>query len=127
MKLFKKKPQEQQLTRPEALACIPIISPTVSWEILENGDILIEYPLAIKPFFIQLAKRFRQGREERATKKLQLDNMGSAVWQMIDGEKHVKKIITLFAKTSGVTLLEAERSVTAFFRDLGKRGLIIIR
>ena len=127
MKLFKAKPQKQQLTRPEALACVPIISPTVSWEILENGDIIIEYPLAIKPFFIQLAKRFRQGAEERATKKLQLDNMGSAVWQMIDGKNNVKKIVTLFAKKTGVTLPEAERSVTAFFRDLGKRGLIIIR
>jgi hypothetical protein len=53
--------------------------------------------------------------------------MGSAVWHMINGKNSVKKIVTLFAKKTGVTLPEAERSVTAFFRDLGKRGLIIIR
>jgi hypothetical protein len=135
MKLFRKKAepkglsteQAKGLTRTEALASIPQISPSVTWEILKNGDILIEYPLNIKPFFIQLTSRFHKGQEQRTTKKLQLDSMGSSVWQMFDGVKEVKTIIRQVSDQSGLSLQEAEISVTTFLRQLGRRGLILIR
>ena len=72
MKLFKKKAAKGQakgLTRTEALASIPLRSPSVTWEILENGEILIIYPLHIKPFFLQLFSRFNKGQPQRPTKK----------------------------------------------------------
>ncbi len=94
---------------------------------LESGDILIEYPLPIKPFFLQLANRFHKGIEQKPTKKLQLDAMGSTVWQMFDGEKDVRTIIGEVAERSGLSRLEAEISVTAFLRQLGRRGLVLIR
>jgi len=127
MKLFKSKPQERLLTRTESLACIPQKSPTVAWEILENGDVLIEYPLDIKPFFLQLAERFQKKRQEKMTKRLQLDNLGSMVWDKVDGERNVKTIIQQFAADTGISIQEAELSVTTFFRDLGRRGLIQMR
>lgn len=139
MKLFNKKAgykglprrqskgQTQELTRTEALAGIPVRSPSATWEILENGDVLIEYPLAIKPFFIQLAKRFQKGHEQKPTKKLQLDGMGSKVWLMFDGVKEIKMIIYQVADQSGLSLQEAEIAVTTFLRQLGRRGLILIR
>jgi hypothetical protein len=134
MKLFKKKtghkkgPKEpaKGLTRTEALASIPLRSPSATWEILEDGDILIEYPLSIKPFFLQLFSRFNKGQEQRPTKKLQLDAMGSKVWQMFDGKKEVKTIIREVAEETGLSLQEAEISVTTFLRQLGRRGLILI-
>lgn len=135
MKLFRKKGaskripkgQAKELTRTEALASVPQRSPSATWEILENGDILIEYPLDIKPFFLQLAARFNKGQEQKHTKKLQLDSMGSTVWQMFDGVKEVKTIIGEVADQSGLSLQEAEISVTTFLRQLGQRGLILIR
>jgi hypothetical protein len=134
MKLFRKKiapkgrykRQPKELTRTEALASIPQRSPSVTWEVLENGDILIEYPLNIKPFFLQLANRFHKGEEQKLTKKLQLDSMGSKVWQMFDGVQEVKTIIREVADQSGLSLQEAEISVTTFLRLLGRRGLILI-
>ena len=134
MKLFRKKTapkglhksQAKGLTRTEALASIPQRSPSATWEILENGDILIEYPLGIKPFFLQLANRFHRGQEQTPTKKLQLDSMGSRVWQMFDGVKEVKTIIREVSTESGLTLQEAEISVTTFLRQLGRRGLILM-
>ena len=134
MKLFRKKAERQELskkqakglTRTEALASIPQISPSATWEILENGDILIEYPLNIKPFFIQLTSRFHKGQAPKPTKKLQLDSMGSSVWQMFDGERDVKTIICEVSNQSGLSLQEAEISVTTFLRQLGRRGLILI-
>jgi len=129
MKLFKKKragKERQGLTRTEALAGIPRRSPSAIWMVLEDGDILIEFPLNIKPFFLQLANRFQKGPQSRPTKKLQLDQMGSRVWQMFDGEKDVKTIIREVSEFSGLSLQEAEISVTAFLRQLGRRGLVII-
>jgi len=130
MKLFRRKTRHKEsakeLTRTDALASIPQKSPSATWEVLENGDILIEYPLNIKPFFIQLANRFHQGEEQRPTKKLQLDGMGSKVWQMFDGEKDVKTIIREVSSQSGLSLQESEISVTTFLRQLGRRGLILI-
>ena len=131
MKLFRKKKAPQGvvkgLTRTEALAGVPRIPPSATWVVLENGDILIEYPLHIKPFFIQLANRFDKGVKPRPTKKLQLDGMGSRVWQMFDGEKDVKAIIREISEQSGLSLQEAEISVTTFLRQLGQRGLITMR
>ena len=127
MKLFKKKSQPEGPTRTEALAGIPEPSPSVKWEILENGDILIEYPLQLKPFFIDLTRRFGNKSGQILTKKLQLDTMGSIVWQMLDGEKNIKDIIKAVSHHNGLSLQEAEISVTGFFRELGRRGLILIR
>lgn len=128
MKLFQRnKPQPKKPTRTEALAGIPQKSPSVTWQVLENGDILLEYPLNIKPFFVQLANRLGKTAEQRLTKKLQLDAMGSRVWQMFDGVNDVKTIIIEVAQQSGLSLLETEIAVTAFLRQLGRRGLVLIR
>lgn len=128
MRLYKKKPPPPQLTRTEALRCIPHRAETASWRILDNGDTLIEYPLNIRPFFLALLDRFHRGGTRPApTRKLQLDRLGSMVWQMADGVKEVGTIVREFALASGLTLQEAEISVTAFFRQLGRRGLIVMR
>lgn len=127
MRLSSKKKVVEGPTRTEALAGIPEVSPAVTWEVLDNGEILIEYPLQLKPFFIQLASRLSKSREQKLTKKLQLDAVGSRVWQMFDGQNDVKKIIRTVAKEKWLSLQEAEISVTTFIRDLGRRGLIHIR
>ncbi len=134
MKLFNRKAGSKDaaqgvakgLTRTEALASIPLRSPTATWEILENGDVLIEYPLHLRPFFLQLFSRFNKGQVPAPTKKLQLDAMGSKVWLMFDGKKEVKAIIREVAGQTGLSLQEAEISVTTFLRQLGRRGLILI-
>ncbi|MBW1635154.1 MAG: PqqD family protein [Deltaproteobacteria bacterium] len=127
MKSFKSKARPDQVNRTESLACIPEHLPGIDWQQTENGEILIEYPLNIKPFFLQIARRFKKGPEPRLTKKLQLDSLGSSVWLMIDGESDVKTIIEKFAEECGLSLQEAEQSVTTFFLQLGQRGLIALK
>lgn len=127
MKLFKKKESPRQLTRTEALACIPHRSPAVAWRILENGELLLEWPLRIRPFFMTLAKRMSRGAGENPTSKIQLDSLGCMVWNMVDGQKNVALIIEEFRSASGLSVQEAEISVTAFLRELGRRGLVVMR
>ena len=127
MKLFKSKAQPSPLNRTESLACIPQHLPGIDWVHTEDGEVLIEYPLPIKPFFLQIAKRFKKESPAKLTKKLQLDALGSSVWLMIDGERDVKTIIEKFAEKSGLSLQEAEQSITRFFLQLGQRGLIAMK
>jgi len=60
------------------------------------------------------------------TKKLQLDQMGSFVWNLIDGKNTVKDIIRIFAHDYRVTSQEAETAVAAFLKTLGQRGFIAL-
>jgi len=127
MKLFKSKADPDKLSRTESLACIPQHLPGIKWKHTEEQQVLIEYPLNIKPFFLQIAKRFAKGPQPKMTKKLQLDSLGSSVWLMIDGESDVRTIVERFAEDSGLSLKDAEQSVTSFFLGLGRRGLIAMK
>lgn len=127
MKLFSKKSTARQVNRTEALACVPVILPSVSWQKTDSGEILIEYPLMVKPFLQAIFHRFNKGQQQEIKRKLQLDGLGSQVWLYIDGKKRVRDIIDEFAEASTITRHEAELSVTAFLRELGKRGLIMLR
>lgn len=119
----KKKTPAPQLNRQQALQCTPVVNASIRQLESEDNDILLEYPLALKPFFLSLFRRF-QNTWDVPTKKLQLDEMGSVVWAKIDGSTTVEDIIDDFAKHYGITRQEAEQSVTAFLVELGKRGII---
>lgn len=127
MRLFRPKKTEHRLDRKQALECIPVITEGVRWDTLENDDILIEYPIALKPLLQAIFKRFNQGKEEEMSKKLQLDAHGSRVFASIDGRRNVMQIIEHFARETTLTKQEAELSVTAFLRELGKRGILILK
>lgn len=124
---FNKQNKQPEITRTQALRCIPIRSESVEWRFTENDVILLEYPLALKPFFLSLAKRFDKSKETRLTKKLQLDVTGSQVWHLLDGSRDVKTLIKITADETGLSLQEAELAVTTFLRELGRRGLIFLR
>lgn len=130
-KLFRKKEHvptsAASITRTESLACIPEQSTSVTWKGQEDGNVIIEYPLPLKPFFVSLARKFNKTEERILTKKLQLDNIGTKVWLMIDGATEVKTIIKQIAPETGLSLQEAEISVTTFLRELGRRGLILLK
>lgn len=118
--------QLETFDRIQALACVPTQNTTAQWQKLENGDILFTYPLPLNRFFLALHRKFSNNSVELPTKKLQLDQMGSFVWQLIDGKKTVKEIILIFAKEYKVTNQEAETAVTKFLKILGLRGFIAL-
>lgn len=128
MKLFpRKKSRTATLTRQEALKCVPVRNiSAINITQLESGEIRLEYPLPMSPFFKSIHKRF-QNNSTFPTKKLQLDEMGSLVWMRINGEDSAQTIVSYFATHYGITLHEAEISVTTFLAELGKRGLIAMR
>ncbi len=128
MKLFQRKNQHPtpQVNRQEALRCVPIVNSSVWSGELDSGEIMLEFPLQMKPLFHSIFRRFGNSLQV-PTKKLRLDEMGSCVWKKINGENTVQDIITSFAQQYRITRQEAEKSVTTFLADLGRRGIIALR
>ena len=127
MKFFPRKKSRPSLSRQEALQCVPVRNSSIIISTTtESGDIRLEYPLPISSLFRSIHKRF-QNNTALPTKKLQLDEMGTAVWMRINGEDSAQTIVSYFADHYGITLHEAEISVTTFLAELGKRGLIAMR
>jgi len=126
MRVFKKKPKGPAISRAEALNRIPVKNVQITEDRLETGEALIGYPVTIRPFFATLVKRFGWPQEQVQTKKLQLDTLGSSVWDLLDGKRSVRQLIQIFAETHQLQSREAEVAVTQFIRELGRRGLIAL-
>ncbi len=125
MKFFRSEPKTT-LSRSDSLACIPKHNESAQWQQLENGEILFTYAIPLSRFFQSLHRGFSNNQAEVPTKKLQLDQMGSFVWQLMDGKNSVKDIIRIFADEYKVTSQEAETAVSAFLKTLGQRGFIVL-
>ena len=124
MKVFRKNSRQSHLSRAAALEYRPAKSLHITESRLETGDILLEYTLTVRPWFAAVVKRLGGPRESVHTKKLQLDAMGTAVWDLVDGKRSVRRIVQIFAETHRLEHKEAEVSVTSFIRELGQRGLL---
>jgi hypothetical protein len=116
-----------QQTRREALACIPVKSRLVREQRLDNGDVLVLYPVTVRPWMATLARWLGAGAAPPRTAKLQLDRLGSGVWAMLDGQTPLRRIAAAFAETHRLERKEAEVAVTQFIRELGRRGVIGLR
>lgn len=127
MRLFKKKPKGPVISRAEALNRIPSKNLQIREERLNSGEVVIHYPVTIRPFFAGLVKRFGGSEAQIQTRKLELDGLGTSVWAMIDGNCSVRQLIGIFATTHQLEAREAEVAVTQFLRELGRRGLIGMR
>lgn len=112
------------MTRTEALKFTPVKSGRVRETRLETGEIILTYPMDIRPWIDRIVKRFGGKGSKAVDKKLQLDELGTAVWEQINGERSVKQVIQWFAKKYQLHNKEAEVSVSRFLRELGRRGLI---
>ena len=115
------------MSRSDALEHRPAKSLHITESRLESGEVLLEYPLTVRPWLAALAKRLGRSGDIVQTKKLQLDAMGTAVWDLVDGERSVGRIVQIFAENHRLGNREAEISVTSFIRELGQRGLLGLR
>ena len=116
----------QPLSRKEALKCIPLQNPGAEEEENQEG-LLLTYSVEVKPFFHTLIKRITGKETSNIRRKIQLDQMGSSVWQLIDGQRSVSDIAINFQRQHQLDNRESEISVTSFLKELGKRGLVAMK
>ena len=122
-KAQKAEPEEPKPDRKAAMSAIPVRNPEVREEVLSDEQVRLTYTITVKPMFASLGKRLGGGLWV-VDKKLELDELGTAVWRMVDGKRDVRALCKAFAGQYGFHLREAELSVTTFIRELGKRGII---
>lgn len=127
MRVFKNKPKQPAIGHAEALERIPVKNIRISETRLETGEVIVGYPVTMRPFFAGLVKRFGGPEVQIRMKKLQLDELGTSVWDMINGKLSVRQLIERFAKVHQLEAREAEVSVAQFIRELGRRGVIGLR
>ncbi|MCE9613845.1 MAG: PqqD family protein [Lentisphaerae bacterium] len=60
------------------------------------------------------------------TKVHQLDELGSDVWRMCDGHRHVEAVIDAFAARYSLSFHEARVAVTSYLRLLVQRGILAV-
>jgi hypothetical protein len=117
-------PTSDHEARVSALACRPAKNTQVVVAQLESGDLLLTYPVRVRPWLARLLRRLGRGDQPPPRRKVQLDALGTQVWGLIDGRRSVGEIVAAFGKAHKLSHREAELSVTAFLRMLGKRGLV---
>jgi hypothetical protein len=113
-----------QLSRTDALSCIPVRNPLVLENRLDSGEMLLSYPETLRPWFSGILQRLKKKPDLRRLRKLQLDILGTGVWDLVDGKSTVMGIIDSFAGRHQLYHKEAEVSVIQFLRELGRRGIV---
>jgi hypothetical protein len=57
---------------------------------------------------------------------MELDEIGSATWAWLDGQRTVRDLAVLLAERYDLHEREAEVAMAAFVRELGKRGIVAL-
>ncbi len=124
MRLFRKKQFGPGLTRETALQCVPVKNSAVREIRLENGLVRLCYPLPLKPWLAELRRRFGPPETAPPEKQIELDELGTLTWDLMDGTLRFSEIVRRFSRQTQAHPKEAEAAVAQFIRELGKRGIV---
>lgn len=120
--LFRRSKQPQ-LTREQILTALPLKNPSLLWEKNEEGRVVITLKRSGSWKAKSLAILFAVPRK----RQIVLDEVGTLVWDLCDGETPVRAISQQLMKRYKITLKEAELSLGQFLRTLTQRGFIGLR
>ena len=108
------------LTREDSLNARPVVNQLVRVDEGADGNLMLNVP-SKKTWLMGAASRlFRVP----ATKRIELDALGTYVIQHCDGTTTVAEIINSFARKFRVHRREAEVSMVTFLRALARKGVI---
>ena len=113
-------PKQPKMDKAQALAVVPVRNPLVQWE-RKDGEVLLTVPMR-NDALARIARMIV--RNVPGARQLSLDEVGSQVWELIDGRRNVNSVIEQISSTYKLTRREAEASVTLFLQMLAKRNLI---
>lgn len=113
--------------RERSLSMRPAVNRLVRQETMENGFVRLTYLSAYKPWFAGIARRMGAWDGRPLERKLELDELGTFCFRLIDGERSVLNMAGILAGKYGLPAREAELAVAAFLRELGRRGIVGFR
>lgn len=113
-----------QLSKNEAFAAVPVPSRELKVLLTAEGLVRLSYPIRLHPWLARLVPRQAAAVARRT---IELDGMGSFVWNHIDGDRSVRGLADLVTERYACLPVEAENAVADFLRQLGRRGIIGMR
>lgn len=116
--LFRKKKPE--LNRRELLRSKPVRNERLSWEQMDDGEIMLSVPRR-KTWWIMALSKFFYVPSKRT---VVLDGIGSRVWTLCDGQNTVEYLITTLRHHYKLEYKEAEVSTLTYLKQLAEKGLI---
>jgi hypothetical protein len=108
------------IDRRQVLRLYPIRNALVRHEQNEAGVFMLIVPLQPRGIFGWLSRIFKLPREHR----IELDEIGSAVWALCDGKHAVETIVQRLTQQYKLERREVELSLFAFLNTLARRGFI---
>jgi hypothetical protein len=114
------RPKPPPIDRRQVLRLYPIRNALVRHEQNESGVFTLIVPLQPRGIFGWLSRIFKLPREHR----IELDEIGSAVWALCDGRHAVETIVQRLAQQYKLERREVELSLFAFLNTLARRGFI---
>lgn len=112
--------RKPRIDRKEALAIVPVRHPRIEWERREK-EVVLTIPTR-NDTVARVVKRLVRNLPD--TRQIALDEVGSSVWELCDGESSITAIVESVSRRYKLTRREAEASVTMFLQTLAKRNLI---
>jgi len=120
-----------QLSRREVLAARPVRNAVIEWEVRRPEGAREEEPEVV--VLLIPRRRDRWGRlfnrlfEAPSHRQVVLDELGTEVWQMCDGETSIEAMVVALARKHKLERREVELSLTVYLRTLARRGFIGLR
>ena len=106
--------------RDNLLKSRPVRNSLIKWEKAESDEVSLIVPQKDTLWVKVVTKIFMLPR----SRVVQLDEVGSFVWTMCDGNNTIDNIMRALSNKYKLTHKEAQTSLFAFFRMLGKKGMI---
>ena len=116
--MFRRKKVE--LTREQSLKAVPLRNRKVEVRRESSGNAVLVLKRR-RSWWANIVAKIFYVPEER---KIGLDELGTFVWDLCDGQTNVKAIISRFAQEHKLGKKEAEVSVVEYMKRLTKKGLI---
>lgn len=116
--------RRSRLSRADSLAAKPVRNPSVQWEMVDGKtgpEALLTVPPP-KSVWLPLLKVIAVVPNKE--RRVQLDEVGSFVWQRCDGDRSVQDLCDALCDHYRLSYREGLVSLTTYLRQLGRRGLV---
>ena len=121
----------EQFSRQNVLSARPFRNELIEWEVREPEEggreeapaVVLRVPRR-QDRWGRMLNRFFEGPSHR---QVILDELGTDVWQMCDGETSIEALIRALAKKHKLERREVELSLTMYLKTLARRGFIGLR
>ena len=114
---------QQPQSRTDALKAVPVPAPGVRASVTPEGLVRITHPAVLRPWLTRLLPKGLAA----PMRTLELDAMGTFVWNRVDGATTVADLARCVAAHYSCLPAEAEQAVALFVKQLGQRGILALR